>query len=172
VPANPSNPKQFWRWINTGKGYREPIPLLHNCGNTITKDSEKASLFNKYFCSVFSQENTSNLDSLTPDSIHPAIVDLISITAEEVYAELSNLNVNKAYGPDRITSKVLQISFLYHSAVYLINHNHRTLFLSIGFQQILFQYTSAMTSIILVTIDQLVSNLLSVRAHFASTFSF
>jgi len=46
-----TNPKQFWRWINTVKGYRNPIHLLHNCGNTITKDSEKASLFNKYFCS-------------------------------------------------------------------------------------------------------------------------
>ena len=65
-----TNPKQFWRWINTVKGYRDPIPPLHNCGNTITKDSEKASLFNKYFCSVFTQENTSNLDSLTPDSSH------------------------------------------------------------------------------------------------------
>ena len=83
------------------------IPPLHNCGNTITKDSEKAS-FNKYFCSVFTQENTSNLDSLTPDSSCPTIIDSISITPEEVHAKLSNLNANKDCGPDRITSFLLK----------------------------------------------------------------
>jgi len=124
----------------------DPIPPLHNCGNTITKDPEKASLFNKYFCSVFTQENTFNLDSRTPDSTHPPIIDSISITPKEVYA---------ACGPDTITSFLLksaEISFLYHSVVYLINHYRRVLFLSIGFQQILFQYTlsSTMTSIIVV----------------------
>ena len=56
-----SNPKQFWRWVNSVKGYRNPIPPLHDCGNIVTKDCDKASLFNQYFCSVFTKENTSTL---------------------------------------------------------------------------------------------------------------
>ena len=103
-----TNPKQFWRWINTVKGYRNPIPPLHDSGNTITKDFDKATLFNRYFCSVFTKENTSNLDSLTSESSHPTIIDSISITPEEVHAELCHLSVNKACGPDNITSFLLK----------------------------------------------------------------
>ena len=70
-----SNPKQFWRWVNTLKGYRNPIPPLNDSGITIIRDSDKASLFNKYFCSVFTKENTSNLDSLAPESPHSMIIN-------------------------------------------------------------------------------------------------
>ena len=74
-----ANPKQFWRWINSVKGYRDPIPALHNSGTTVTKDSAKASLFNKYFSSVFTKEDTSNLDSLTPEASIPTIIDDIQM---------------------------------------------------------------------------------------------
>ena len=57
--------------------YGNPIPPLHDYGNTITEDPDKASLFNKYFCSVFTNENTANLGSLISESSHPTIVDSI-----------------------------------------------------------------------------------------------
>ena len=146
--------KQFWRRINTVQGYHDPIPPLHNCGNKITKDSEKASLLNFY---------TSNLDSLTPDSSRPTIIDSISITPEEVYAELSNLNVNKACGPDRITLFLLKnaADFISIPPCCLFNKSRSSGTLPFDWVSgNLFQYTSAMTSIILVIIHQLVSHLL------------
>jgi len=104
-----SNPKQFWRWINSLKGYRSPIPPLHDsCGNTITSDSDKATLFNDYFCSVFTKENISNLDSLIPKPSHSTIIDSIHVTPDEVHAELCQMNVNKACGPDNLTPYLLK----------------------------------------------------------------
>ena len=44
-----SNPRQFWQWINSLKGYHCPIPPLHDSGIVFTKDSDKATLFNRYF---------------------------------------------------------------------------------------------------------------------------
>ena len=40
-----SNPKQFWQWINSLKGYRSFIPPLHDSGAVFVKDSDKALLF-------------------------------------------------------------------------------------------------------------------------------
>ena len=113
-----TDPKQFWRWINTVKGYRNPIPPLRDCGNTITEDSDKASLFNKYFCSVFTKVNTANLDSLISESSHPTIVD-----PDEVHSELCCLNISKACGPDNITPFLLKSAADYISLplCYLFN---------------------------------------------------
>ena len=97
------------------KGYRNPIPPLHNSGNTITEDSDKASLFNKYFCSVFTKENTANLDSLISESSHPTIIDSIHIAPDEVHSELCHLNISKACGPDNITPFLLKSSADYIS---------------------------------------------------------
>jgi len=99
-----ANPKQFWRWINSVN----PIPALHNSGITVTKDSDKASLFNKYFCSVFTKEDTSNLDSLIPETSMPTIIDDIQITPDEVHTELCGLDTSKACGPDNITPFLLK----------------------------------------------------------------
>ena len=110
-----SNPKQFWRWINSVKGYRNPIPPLHDSGNTITEDREKASLFNHYFCSVFTKENTTNLHTLTPSVSHSTIIDSLRISPDDVYGELYRLNVGKACGPDSITPFLLKSSAEYIS---------------------------------------------------------
>ena len=98
-----SNPRQFWQWINSLKGYRCPIPPLHDSGIVFTKDSDKATLFNRYFCSVFTKEDCSNLHTLTPETSHPTIADTFNISPDDVYRELCRLNVKKACGPDSIT---------------------------------------------------------------------
>ena len=97
------------------KGYRNPIPALHDSGNTVTKDFDKASLFNNYFCSVFTKENISYLDSLYPESSKPTIIDVIQITPDEVHTELCKLDTSKACGPDNI------IPFLLKSAADFIS---------------------------------------------------
>jgi len=47
-----SNPKKLWRWINSVKGYRRPLPPLQE-DTLIVDDDAKATAFNKYFQSVF-----------------------------------------------------------------------------------------------------------------------
>ena len=66
--------------------------------------------FSKYFCSVFTKENTANLDSLIPESSHCTIIDSIHITPDEVHAESCHLNVDKTCGPDNITPFLLNSS--------------------------------------------------------------
>jgi len=50
----------------------------------------------------------SNLDSLIPESTHSTIIDSIHVTPDDVHAELCQLNVNKACGPDNLTPFLLK----------------------------------------------------------------
>ena len=80
-----SNPKQFWRWVNSTRGYRSPIPLVSHAGVTVTDDHKKADVFNNYFCSVFTKEDTTNLSTLQSISSHPTIIDHILISSTDVF---------------------------------------------------------------------------------------
>ena len=76
------------------------IPPLQVDDITITDSYPKAEAFNNYFRSVFTSEDTSSMlhmgGALFPD------MPSISISIEEVYYQLSNLQSNKASGPDNI----------------------------------------------------------------------
>ena len=67
---------------------------------TITDSYPKAEAFNNYFRSVFTSEDTSSMPHMrgAPFPDMPSI----SISIEEVYYQLSNLQSNKASGPDNI----------------------------------------------------------------------
>ena len=98
--------KAFWNWINKFRCCRFPIPSLHHDGEVITDDYTKADLFNKYFVSVFTKENLSNLPSTSYCS--DFYLDNMQVTASEVFSELSALNTNKACGPDGICPRLLK----------------------------------------------------------------
>ena len=46
-------PKPLWRWLNSHKGNRSPVP--HGDRN-VTEDASKAEEFNTYFSSVFTDQ--------------------------------------------------------------------------------------------------------------------
>ena len=50
--------RKFWNWVNSSKGRRYPIPALIDNEVTIIDDLEKAEVFNRYFHSVFTKEDT------------------------------------------------------------------------------------------------------------------
>ena len=76
-----------------------------------TDDLSKASLFNKFFHSVFTKTNTSipnSLDSSVPtEHVHNYLAE-ISITINEVYNPLINLDPSKATGYDGIGPRILK----------------------------------------------------------------
>jgi len=90
-------------------------------------DSTKAGLFNDYFVSVSTSEDTSTLCDLRshlPSQPH-FILDNIKISETEVVEELKMLNVHKACGPDQICPRVLMegADQLAPSLAKLFNHS-------------------------------------------------
>ena len=107
-----TNPKLFWRWINTSKKNRSIIPPVNHNGNVIYDDTAKARIFNDHFCSVFTNE--SDFEDVTELSkcLHhyPLLASSLTFTEEEVYNELKALNPLKACGPDGVPSLLLHKS--------------------------------------------------------------
>ena len=56
--------KPFWNWINKIRACHNPIPAINDKDQVVTSDSAKANLFNQYFVSVFTKEDTSVLPKL------------------------------------------------------------------------------------------------------------
>ena len=82
-----------------------PTSLTYN-GNSVVNSFEMAELFNTYFKSVFSLDNSDDF----PDCKH-FINDCLSnviLTIDEVTDILNDLNPNKALGPDGIPTRVVR----------------------------------------------------------------
>ena len=81
-----SNRKQLWRWINSVKGYRRPLPPLQKEDSLITNDYAKATAFNQYFQSVFTNEWLSDLSSLQSSLVtQSSVIDSVSFTPDIEY---------------------------------------------------------------------------------------
>jgi len=105
------NPKKFWNWINSSKTKCQPIPILMQNGETIKNDQDKANVFNRYFYSVFTQKDLSDLDSLKQSLDHHSPVILsVDFTPSIVndYLLCSCLDASKACGPDLIPAYLLK----------------------------------------------------------------
>ena len=85
---------------------RAGIPTLKIEGNTITDDLDKTNALNNQFVLVFTQEDISIILDI-PGPPYPAM-DTIEITIEGVTRLLTNLNPNKASGPDKISNRFLK----------------------------------------------------------------
>ena len=102
--------KKFWQWVNSVKRFRASLPPLLDGVTSIKSDSAKADLFNRYFYSVFTDEDCSDLSSLGKSNKLSSIIQSINFTTQDVFQELSQLNPNKACGPDLLTPLLLKKS--------------------------------------------------------------
>ena len=102
--------KKFWQWVNSAKRYRASLPPLLDGDTFIMSDTAKADLFNRYFYSVFTHEDCSNLSSLRKSSKPSSIIHSINFTSQDVFQELSRLDPTKACGPDLLTPLLLKKS--------------------------------------------------------------
>ena len=75
----------------------------------MTDDFSKADVFNKYFQSVFTIEDTSDIDSLQEYLIfNDSIISVIELSASVVCEYLSSLDTTKACGPDLLPAFLLK----------------------------------------------------------------
>ena len=100
--ANNNNPRVYKYIRSLTKSHIIPPTLHYNC-KIADSNIDKANMFNDYFYFVFTQAAT-NQSLPTENSSH---LSSISITEEDVYNALINLDTSKAMGPDGIPPIVL-----------------------------------------------------------------
>ena len=156
-----SKPKKFWSFLNYIKSRRHPIPPLKDNDALVSDDTDKATIFNKYFHSIFTAENCDDLSILHQSlTHHPDLIDSIDFTIEEVHAELSNLQQDKKLVVQTISlltcyRKVL--IFLLHPSPSYFNFLFQLGFcLETGLRLTSSQYIRKVTDIYHPTISQLV----------------
>ena len=93
--------------IENNKTHDSIPPIRHN-GEFVTSDVQKADLFNDYFISI-SSVNNSNTDI----NIEPRITDDnnlsdIDITEQEVLDQINLLDTSKSYGPDGLPPRIIK----------------------------------------------------------------
>ena len=105
------NTKKWWqilKQVYQCNDIFESIPPLENGQDIITNNTEKANLFNNYFCqaSVIDESN-----SAVPEAIRILQDDFdltdIFITDQDVKDQIAQLDISKAYGPDGISPTLI-----------------------------------------------------------------
>ena len=76
-------------------------------GNTIIDDGEKAELLNKYFSSVFTVENLTDMPVPDPLPADISPIEDIELDLADIKKRILKLNTSKSAGPDKIHSKIL-----------------------------------------------------------------
>ena len=107
APNFKNNSKKFFSFIKSKKCDDNGIAPLRDQGKTYTDDIHKANILNKQFGSVFTTD-----DSLVPNSIFKPVNVMpdINIEVYGVKKLLSELNENKASGPDNVEAKFLKFT--------------------------------------------------------------
>ena len=101
-----NNPKQFWHYVKSKSNPNREFPTLVDMeGKTYTDDRGKAELFNEYFSSVFTAEDTSSIPSC--GTVTDIELSEVPIDPEIVLKYLQKINISKSAGPDGIHSKIL-----------------------------------------------------------------
>ena len=98
--------KGFWNFVKRFKTDNVGISVLKSKGKTAITPEDKASMLNDQFCSVYTNEATSNIPK-PPGRAYPDI-DPIQVQVPGVEKLLKGLNVNKASGPDKIPARLLK----------------------------------------------------------------
>ena len=81
--------------------------LVNNQGQQISTASEKAVVLNDFFCSVFTEEDATNLP--TPDTSHEgARLDNIEVDPDTIAKKLREVRPDKAAGSDNMSPTLLK----------------------------------------------------------------
>ena len=101
------NPKIFYSFTKKKLKVREGIGDLKDNEETISSNEGKAECLNRFFCSVFTEENLESIPSFSRNDVYESI-ECVQFTRETVLKKLRNLNTSKSAGPDNIQTVVLK----------------------------------------------------------------
>lgn len=100
------NPKKFWKYVNSKMRVRPHIPTLKNGQNSISDAREKAEFLNKYFVSVFIEDDGST--PTPPSYAISSFLDKINFLPHDVLRILKYLRADAACGPDKLPAILLK----------------------------------------------------------------
>ena len=94
------NSKHFWNYVNSRLRSRPAVDILKKSdGSIVSTDKDKSKLFNDFFTSVFTHEDTSSMPSFSLDREAP-ILNSITVTPSIIYDKLRNIKSDKSPGPE------------------------------------------------------------------------
>ncbi len=121
-----TQPKSFWRYVNSKLKTTHTITELAFGDNIYSSPTDKANCMNNYFASVYTLDNASqSFPTTAPAEDEPAIENII-ISREIIRQKLNSIKVDKSSGPDKILPRVLYecreelvepLFILFHSSV-------------------------------------------------------
>ena len=107
VKEEKNNPKTFWSYVNKNSNTSNNIPdLISEDGQTFCDDLGKADVLNRFFSSVFTDEDLNNIPEINKQT--NAVLEDIEFTENKIISMLKKMNSSKAPGPDNIHGKVLK----------------------------------------------------------------
>ena len=101
------NPKQFFSYLKKKSSNRVSVGPLKVGVELVSDNTEMAGMLNNYFCSVFTQEDLTNMKE--PEQLYKGdkLLDEVDFTADKVEKKLSGLKPSAAPGPDGVWTKIL-----------------------------------------------------------------
>jgi len=105
-----TNKKAFYGYVKSKQKVTSRNLRVHTVNGSVTKtEAETAEELNKFFKSVYIQEDDCQIPDFHPTGLlKPPNQDKIVVSEEDVYKQLSTLNENKSPGPDNIHPAVLK----------------------------------------------------------------
>ena len=104
-----TKPKPFWQYVNSRIKTRPSIDEL--CcfdGSTTSSHPEMAKLFNDYFSSVFTHEDTYSIPTLQSDD-QPPPIHTFQFTPVSVLNKITNMKSGKSPGPDGCPTQIIKL---------------------------------------------------------------
>ena len=120
LASDKGNTRKFYAYVNSKKTVKSTVgPLIHD-GVKTDDPKEMANILNKYFASVFVEEDTENLPTISEANVEP--LENIYFDQSKIKKKIEKLKDGSAPGPDgisviflkktiNVTSKVLKIIF-------------------------------------------------------------
>lgn len=103
--------RPFWSWIKKIGRNGDDIPKLYHKNKAHTSSREKTNALNDYFQSVFTKEITGNLQQLKRKLVGERCqqsIELVTFSEDQVYDELSSIDITKASGPEELHGRLLK----------------------------------------------------------------
>ena len=96
--------KKFWSYVKSNSNCHRIPEVVTSNNISRKKSSDKAELFNNFFCDQFSDPSTYSID-INFENDHTFNIDF---STSRIKYYLSKINPNKAQGPDEIHGRILK----------------------------------------------------------------